>query len=152
MGARFSVMRNGDRELLAREVYSLLRESLGDIGYPRTQYPRTLGNRDLTIYWAVFTSGFGYDNELFNQETLDLQGVRDVEVCLAKAEDFISLFGAEIFEQIKSSVLPLWMTYLLNNIHTDEDATSERVENCRLMLSREIVRRVCEGEIAVAQE
>ena len=148
MGARFSEMQNGDRELLAREVYSLLRESLGDIGYPRTQDPRILGNRVLTIYWAVFTSGFGYDNELFNQETLDPRGVQDVEVSLAKAEDFISLFGVEIFEQIKRCVLPLWMTYLLNNIRTDEQATRERVEQCRMMLAEEIVRRVCEGENA----
>lgn len=153
MGARFSEMQDDDREVLAAEFLRVL-TCLGDLMDPVDfeQY----GMRASFIIANVYSS---VENGRYNEDALfvvepTLEGVRDVELFISPKnnERLISLFGEEISGHIRRDVLRLWMELLLNNILTDEDATSERVEECRWMLSREIVRCVCEGAIADEQE
>ena len=153
MGHRFSKMHDHDREALAAELLRVL-TCLGGLLHPDDigQY----GKRAAVIIANLYSSAWFGDYEeckLFSDNPL-VEGVGNVQlyICSQNNKRLVSLFGEEITEQIKRDVLRVWMEFLLNNIPTDEDATKERVEECRLMLSREIVRRVCEGAIADEQE
>ena len=157
MGAHFSEMQDDGRDILTDGLYRILRIILGNLNDPVDfdEY----GLRASFIIAHVYSlhsqvDGGNYQSETFFVQNPTLDGLVDV-VLYIPYENIIqlnSLFGQEITEQIKRDVLRLWMIYLLNNILTDEDATSERVEQCRRILSREIVRRVCEGEIAAQEE
>jgi len=153
MGAHFSEMQDDGRGILTDGLYRILRIILGNLNDPVDF--EEYGLRASFIIAHVYSShsqvdGGNYQSEAFFVRNPTLDGLVDV-VLYIPYENIIqlnSLFGREITEQIKRDVLRLWMTYLLNNILTDEQATSERVEECRWMLAHDIVRRVCEGEIA----
>lgn len=150
MGAHFSEMQDDGRDILTDGLYRILRIILGNLNDPVDF--EDYGLRASFIIAHVFSQvdGGNYQSEAFFVQNPTIDGLVDVVLYIPN-ENIIqlnSLFGREITEQIKRDVLRLWMIYLLNNILTDEDATSERVEECRWILSREIVRRVCEGDIA----
>jgi hypothetical protein len=153
MGHRFSKMHDRDREALAAELFEIL-SKLGDLQSPDDfgQYGKRAAFIIAYLYSSIDEGDYNKD-ALFSDDPL-IEGVGNVQphICSQNNKRLVSLFGEEITEQIKRDVLRVWMEFLLNNIPTDEDATKERVEECRWMLSREIVRRVCEGAIADEQE
>jgi len=152
MGHRFSKMHDRDREALAAALFEILK--LGDLQSPDDfgQYGKRAAFIIAYLYSSIDEGDYN-EGALFSDDPL-IEGVGNVQpyICSQNNKRLVSLFGEEITEQIKRDVLRVWMEFLLNNIPTDEDATKERVEECRWMLSREIVRRVCEGAIADEQE
>lgn len=151
MGARFSEMQDDGREVLAGELCEVLQKLLKPTA--TSSVFMIHGLRAAVIISNVLLSahsGHYNDEGLFN-ENPSLEGLGNVvlQVQFEVREELIDLFDDErIVRQIITEIHRLWMIFLINNIITDQDATDLCVERCRMMLAREIVRRVCDGTIA----
>lgn len=150
MGAHFSEMQDDGREVLVNELYQVLINLLKPTASSEVFMRHGLRAAVIISNVLLFAESGEYNGDALYSQNPSLEGLGNVVILpdYDIEEKLFDLFGMEIAEQTKRSVHMLWMTYLLNNILSDEQATSERVEECRWMLSREIVRRVCEGEIA----
>lgn len=154
MGARFSEMQDDERDVLVQELYDFLIKLLKPTKSSEVFMRHGVRASVIIFNVLVFADSGTYNRDALCSQTPTLAGLGDVVILVEyfTEQKLFDLFGEVITIQIKRSVHRLWMIYLLNNILTDEEATSERVEQCRMMLAREIVRRVCEGDIAYLED
>lgn len=150
--AHFSKMQDADREDLAHKLCDILL-CLGDFLDPLDVNPQ-FGSWAQLVIASVYTSAFcgHYNKKKLFTENPTLDGLGDVEALIYRFDALRDLFGYDTAKQISRGVLRLWMEYLLENIGDDKDATHQRVNECRFMLAREIVRRVCDGAVAAERE
>ena len=130
MGAHFSQMQDDDIALLVEELYHILK-SLGDMG---------VGNpdNDGKMLWNDFIQHYCV--------TSQYRGGSDIPHITDYAA-LVRLFGPATARRIARHVLPIWLSYLQNNILTDADATPERAEECRRLLARDIVQRIIKSAV-----
>ena len=151
MGAHFSQMQDADREVLADQLVPLLQRCLGNlIEYDdRIEFGRRASFIIASVYSATGSETHYNDEALFT-ENPSLDAILGVIVLLG--EGWKVLFDDDyIIDNIQYLILHRWMTILLNNILTDDDATPERVDDCRRILARRIVDEVCDEALLYEQ-
>ena len=130
MGAHFSQMQDDDIALLVEELYHILK-SLGNVG---------VGNPD--------NDGMMLRDDFIQHHYVTSQYRAGSEIpYITNYAALVRLFGPATARQIARRVLPIWLSYLQNNILTDADATPERAEECRRLLARDIVQRIIKSAV-----